>query len=41
MSLGFYRVIKGKLVVKKRHSPDGDSMRFIAHNMSLFEGLPS
>lgn len=41
MSLGFYRVIKGKLVVKKRHSPDGDSMRFIAHNMSLFEGLPN
>lgn len=40
MSLGFYRVIKGKLVVRQRQSPDGDSMRFIAKDMSLFEGLP-
>ncbi len=40
MSLGFYRVIKGKLVVRERQSPDGDSMRFIAKDMSLFEGLP-
>ncbi len=40
MSLGFYRVIKGKLVVRAWHSPDGDSMRFIANDMSLFEGLP-
>jgi hypothetical protein len=39
MSLGFYRVIKGKLVVRQRQSPDGDSMRFIANDMSLFEGL--
>ncbi len=40
MSLGFYRVIKGKLTVRQRQSPDGDSMRFIANDMSLFEGLP-
>ena len=40
MSLGFYRVIKGKLIVRARQSPDGDSMRFIADDMSLFKGLP-
>jgi endonuclease YncB( thermonuclease family) len=40
MSLGFYRVIKGKLVVRERQSPDGGSMRFIANDMSMFEGLP-
>ena len=40
MSLGFYRVIKGNLAVRPRHSPDGDSMRFIADDMSLFEELP-
>jgi endonuclease YncB( thermonuclease family) len=40
MSLGFYRVIKGKLSVHQRQSPDGDSMRFIANDMSLFEDLP-
>lgn len=40
MSLGFYRLIKGRLVVRQRQSPDGDSMRFIANDMSLFEGLP-
>lgn len=40
MSLGFYRVIKGKLIVLERQSPDGDSMRFIANDMSLFEKLP-
>jgi hypothetical protein len=40
MSLGFYRLIKGKLSVRERQSPDGDSMHFIADNMSLFEGLP-
>lgn len=40
MSLGFYRLIKGRLVVRQRQSPDGDSMRFIADDMSLFEGLP-
>jgi hypothetical protein len=40
MSLGFYRVIKGKLIVRERQSPDGDSMRFIANDMSLFQGLP-
>lgn len=41
MSLGFYRVIKGKLVVREHQSPDGDSMRFVANDMSLFEGLPN
>lgn len=40
MSLGFYRLIKGHLVVRERQSPDGDSMRFIANDMSHFEGLP-
>lgn len=40
MSLGFYRLIKGRLIVRERQSPDGDSMRFIANDMSLFEGLP-
>ena len=40
MSLGFYRVIKGKLVVRERQSPDGDSMRFVANDMSLFQELP-
>jgi endonuclease YncB( thermonuclease family) len=40
MSLGYYRLIKGRLVVRERQSPDGDSMRFIADDMSLFEGLP-
>jgi hypothetical protein len=40
MSLGFYRLIKGHLIVRERQSPDGDSMRFIADDMSLFEGLP-
>ncbi|MDP3695878.1 MAG: hypothetical protein Q8R42_07180 [Desulfocapsaceae bacterium] len=40
MSLGYYRLIKGRLVVRGRQSPDGDSMRFIADNMTLFEGLP-
>ena len=40
MSLGFYRVIKGRLIVRQRQSPDGDSMRFVANDMSLFEGLP-
>jgi hypothetical protein len=40
MSLGFYRLIKGRLIVCERQSPDGDSMRFIANDMSLFEGLP-
>ncbi len=40
MSLGFYRVIKGKLVVRERQAPDGDSMRFVANDMSLFQGLP-
>ena len=41
MSLGYYRFIKGRLVVRPRQSPDGDSMRFIADNMALFEGLPN
>lgn len=40
MSLGFYRLIKGRLVVRQKQSPDGDSMRFIANDMALFEGLP-
>jgi endonuclease YncB( thermonuclease family) len=40
MSLGFYRVIKGRLVVRENQSPDGDSMRFIADDMSLFSKLP-
>jgi endonuclease YncB( thermonuclease family) len=40
MSLGFYRLIQGRLIVRQRQSPDGDSMRFIANDMSLFEGLP-
>jgi hypothetical protein len=40
MSLGFYRVIKGKLIVRERQSPDGDSMRFVANDMSLFQSLP-
>ncbi len=40
MSLGFYRLIKGRLVVNQRQSPDGDSMRFIANDMSQFETLP-
>lgn len=40
MSLGFYRLIKGKLIVRQRQSPDGDSMRFVADDMSLFEALP-
>lgn len=39
MSLGYYRFIKGRLVVRQKQSPDGDSMRFIADNMALFEGL--
>lgn len=41
MSLGFYRVIKGKLIVRERQSPDGDSMRFVADNPGLFEDLPN
>lgn len=40
MSLGYYRLIKGRLVARERQSPDGDSMRFIADDMALFEGLP-
>ncbi len=40
MSLGFYRAIKGWLLVRERQAPDGDSMRFAANDMSLFEGLP-
>lgn len=40
MSLGFYRLIKGRLVVRERQSPDGDSMRFVANDMTLLEGLP-
>ncbi|MGE8174799.1 hypothetical protein [Pseudomonas fluorescens] len=40
MSLGFYKLIKGRLIVRERQSPDGDSMRFIADDMSLFETLP-
>lgn len=40
MSLGFYRLIKGRLTVRERQSPDGDSMRFVANDMSLFEHLP-
>jgi len=40
MSLGFYRLIKGRLIVRERQSPDGDSMRFVANDMALFEGLP-
>lgn len=40
MSLGFYRLIKGKLIVRQRQSPDGDSMRFVANDMALFETLP-
>ncbi|MEN9667917.1 MAG: hypothetical protein RLZZ326_4280 [Planctomycetota bacterium] len=40
MSLGFYRLIKGKLIVRPKQSPDGDSMRFVADDMSLFETLP-
>ncbi len=40
MSLGFYRLIKGRLIVRERQSPDGDSMRFVADDMSLFEDLP-
>ena len=40
MSLGFYRLIKGKLIVRPRQSPDGDSMRFVADDMSLFDTLP-
>jgi endonuclease YncB( thermonuclease family) len=40
MSLGFYRCIKGKLIVRQRQSPDGDSMRFVANDMTLFKGLP-
>lgn len=40
MSLGFYRLIKDHLLVRERLSPDGDSMRFVANDMSLFEGLP-
>ena len=40
MSLGYYKLIKGRLIVRQRQSPDGDSMRFIADDMSLFEALP-
>jgi endonuclease YncB( thermonuclease family) len=40
MSLGFYKLIQGRLIVRQRQSPDGDSMRFVADDMSLFEGLP-
>jgi hypothetical protein len=40
MSLGYYKLIKGKLIVRPRQSPDGDSMRFVADDMSLFEELP-
>jgi endonuclease YncB( thermonuclease family) len=40
MSLGYYRLIKGQLLVRERQSPDGDSMRFVADDPSLFEGLP-
>lgn len=40
MSLGYYRLIKGKLTVHEKQSPDGDSMRFIADDMLLFKDLP-
>ncbi len=40
MSLSFYRLIKGRLLVRNKQSPDGDSMRFVADDMSLFKGLP-
>ncbi|MBS0498321.1 MAG: hypothetical protein HRU77_09120 [Gammaproteobacteria bacterium] len=40
MSLGYYKLIKGQLAVMHRQSPDGDSMRFIADDMSLFADLP-
>lgn len=40
MSLGFYRLIHGRLIVRQRQSPDGDSMRFIADDMTLFDDLP-
>lgn len=41
MSMGYYRFIKGHLIVQQNQSPDGDSMRFIAADMTLFEGLPN
>ena len=41
MSMGYYRLIKGRLIVRQKQSPDGDSMRFIADDMTLFEGLPN
>ncbi len=40
MSLGFYRLIKGRVVVRHRHQPDGDSIHFVADNMNLFADLP-
>lgn len=40
MSLGYYRLIRGKLIVRQHQSPDGDSMRFVADDMTLFEDLP-
>lgn len=41
MSMGYYRFIKGRLIVRQNQSPDGDSMRFIADDMTLFTGLPN
>jgi endonuclease YncB( thermonuclease family) len=38
MSLPFYRFIKGKFVIVS-YEPDGDSVRFIAENAQLFQGL--
>ncbi|OKH23685.1 thermonuclease family protein [Chroogloeocystis siderophila] len=38
MSAPFYRVIKGKFVIKGKE-PDGDSVRFIADNPDLYEEL--
>ncbi len=39
MSLGYGRLIKGKLYVREKTSPDGDSMRFIPNDRTLFEDL--
>lgn len=40
MSLGYYRLIHGRLLVREKQSPDGDSIHFAADDMSLFEDLP-
>lgn len=38
MSWPFYEVIKGSFVIKN-YEPDGDSVRFIADNLDLYQNL--